>query len=289
MVNKKQTNKYLVLSLGTAAKEFRVSFVSNSPFQQSEFDNWVAFMRKNRTEFPTKEDLEARQKAVEEAKNHVYTAAEVTTIVERNKSRRTHSLHPTLELAELATRRDEAIRLQDLSLVIQLNEQIAVITTQWQEQQRIASEKLNLVSAINQRNKTSNVTIKEDVEAAKKKKLENKFDPFSRKMCEPKIFVGIPKAAAAPAAAAPAPAAPTTAAPATAPVTPTAPKAKVDYGVDLMKAHSQDFDIDIDLAAHSQSQSIVASLPKKAVTLSKASSTGSKPKQLSLADYKKRA
>lgn len=87
-----RTNKGLKLRHGTQERVFRLEFVSNQDFTDSEFDKWKEMCLQYDVDLPTLESIEHKAKDVNQALTYQFKEEDINKIIdEKNRFR----AHPT--------------------------------------------------------------------------------------------------------------------------------------------------------------------------------------------------
>ncbi|KAI1720458.1 plus-3 domain-containing protein [Ditylenchus destructor] len=91
-LEKTRTNKGLKLKHGTDSRVYRLEFVSNSDFTDSEFNHWAATMRDQNIALPTVDFVDRKATDIKNAVEYNYTDADINQIV---KEKTRFSKNPT--------------------------------------------------------------------------------------------------------------------------------------------------------------------------------------------------
>ncbi|KAG9291042.1 hypothetical protein G9A89_012914 [Geosiphon pyriformis] len=176
------TNKSLRLKHGKAEKIWPMDIVSNSAFQQSEYDRWVSTMKHDNQRFPSKSDVEIRKKALSDAHEHVLTEQEVATIISQKKELKGQQITLVAEKQELVTKKFQAQSEGNLAEVEELAARIADIDSILNEQVRTSDERLHKWAQLNEKNRRKNLEDSREAEArAKEAKKRQKVAEESGK------------------------------------------------------------------------------------------------------------
>ncbi|KAH9379084.1 hypothetical protein HPB48_020135 [Haemaphysalis longicornis] len=175
-LGRSRTNKDLKLKHGKQEMIFRLEFVSNQDFYDSEFQKWREVTNLEGVVFLTTEEVALKLKEVQDALNYQYNEFDVEAIV-REKQR--------------LKRNPRNYAVQKTQLMKQKG--IAMLQGNQKEAQRMAGQleqletTISAISLINERNRPKNITEIECtiLEEAKLYK-EKADDPFTRRKCAPR-------------------------------------------------------------------------------------------------------
>uniref|UniRef100_A0A915E9E7 Plus3 domain-containing protein n=1 Tax=Ditylenchus dipsaci TaxID=166011 RepID=A0A915E9E7_9BILA len=152
-VEKTRTNKGLKLKHGPDARVYRLEFASNSDFSPSEFDHWVNFMKEKNLPLPTMDFIERKEKDITNALEYSFTNADIDQIV---KEKTRFSKAPTnfaFQKGELMKSKEFAEQSGNVQLVQELQQKLDELETRADTLDRQRSQKLSVVTWINQRNR----------------------------------------------------------------------------------------------------------------------------------------
>uniref|UniRef100_A0A2R5LKV4 Putative rna polymerase-associated protein rtf1 n=1 Tax=Ornithodoros turicata TaxID=34597 RepID=A0A2R5LKV4_9ACAR len=183
-----RTNKGLRLKHGKQERVFRLEFVSNQDYSDSEFNKWKEVMETENVPFPTSEDVSRKVKDIEGALNYEYKEADVERIVTEkqrfkrnphNYAMRKTQLMKQKEMADLAGDDEEAQRLA--GELDRLEERARDL-----DKQRTST--ISAISYINERNRLKNIVeIERAILEESKLNKEKADDPFTRRKCAPSL------------------------------------------------------------------------------------------------------
>ncbi|XP_046439179.1 RNA polymerase-associated protein Rtf1-like [Daphnia pulex] len=286
-----KTNKGIRLKHGAQERVFRIEFVSNQDFSDSEFKKWLDDCNTQGTSPPTLEDIEKKLKDIKEAANFEFNEEDINQMLEEKGRFRKTPYNYAMRKNQLMKERDVALLKGEEEETERITKELAELEERADElSKRSLSTTLSSISFINERNRKRNVeraeeAILEEIRASGGQKTE---DPFTRRSTRPGKSGGYrPNADGIPPGPDPlAPVIKTESQSATANNegrTDSKDKAKLvakPKTSDLFSAH--DFDIKIDLEVPLQSQP-VAVTPKPVANLKEAPR-----RSLNLEDYKKK-
>lgn len=182
-----RTNKGLRLKHGSHERVFRLEFVSNSPFQESEYRKWVEDCASHGTELPAMLHVDQKQKDIQDLLYYQFSSEDIDKMVEE-KARFNHN--PTnfaVAKTLLMKEKDIAAQKGDDESVEKLNEKIADLDEKANSLDKRRTQTIAAISYINERNRKNNVekaekAIMAEIEAKKGCKID---DPFTRRSTRP--------------------------------------------------------------------------------------------------------
>lgn len=187
MLGKNRTNKGLRLRHGGQERVFRLEFISNQVFSESEFDKWREQCAATNIEMPTIDMVERKLKDIREAVVYEFKDEDVHKIIEEKNRFRQHPTNYAMKKTCLIKERDAALLRGEDDVVRELNVQIEELEERASELDKRRSSSISLISYINNRNRKRNVeeaekAIMEEVRAMRGIKVE---DPFTRRSTKP--------------------------------------------------------------------------------------------------------
>ncbi|KAL0860087.1 hypothetical protein ABMA27_010402 [Loxostege sticticalis] len=182
-----RTNKGLKLRHGTQDRVFRLEFVSNQEFTESEFSKWHAAIRDANKRAPTMDYVRAKIAEVRDALMYEFKEEDIEKIVAEKERFRSHPTNYAMKKTQLMKERDVAQLRGDDELVMDLNAKIQELEERANHLDKTRTSSIQSISYINNRNRKLNVetaekAIMEEVKANKGKKID---DPFTRRHTKP--------------------------------------------------------------------------------------------------------
>ncbi|CAH8506632.1 unnamed protein product [Schistosoma curassoni] len=185
-----RTNKGIVVRVGKDQSTFRLAFISNSDFQQDEFDSWMRRIHLANMKPPTLNFVRDKAAEITEAINRPIRDERVVEQIIQSKRR--FQKAPTnfaLRKAELIKQREQAETDGDTELLKHLDSEIEEIESQAERIERRRTLGFKSITSINQRNRALSVqqaeeAIRKESEEALNSKEE---DPFTRVHSQPVI------------------------------------------------------------------------------------------------------
>ncbi|XP_036301399.1 RNA polymerase-associated protein RTF1 homolog isoform X2 [Pipistrellus kuhlii] len=157
-----RTNKGLQLRHGNDQRVFRLEFVSNQEFTESEFMKWKEAMFSAGMQLPTLDEINKKELSIKDALNYKFNDQDIEEA-----------------MAEDLGDQDKAKQIQD-----QLNE----LEERAEALDRQRTKNISAISYINQRNREWNIVESEKALVAESHNMKNQqMDPFTRRQCKPTI------------------------------------------------------------------------------------------------------
>ncbi|XP_015751507.1 PREDICTED: RNA polymerase-associated protein RTF1 homolog [Acropora digitifera] len=181
-----KTNKGLKLRHGDQERVFRLEFVSNQRFTETEFNRWLEECQSHDIPLPTLDDIDSKAKGFNDARHYMYNEEDIDKIVaEKQKFRKTpfnyaqkkSHLMRSKEIAEQAGNREEAEKIR--SELEDLEEKAVQLD-------KVRSKNLSAISYINERNRKRNI-VEAEKAAAEEMSEEQKANPFTRRKTLPQL------------------------------------------------------------------------------------------------------
>lgn len=188
-LGKTRTNKGLRLKHGNQERVFRLEFISNQDFTESEYDKWRTVCSQQNVPMPTVDILEQKQKDIREALNYEFKEEDVDKIIEEKNRFRQRPTNYAMKKTILMKERDAALLRGDDDTARELSIQIEELENRASELDKKRSSSISLISYINDRNRKRNVeeaekAILEEIRATKGIKID---DPFTRRSTMPRM------------------------------------------------------------------------------------------------------
>uniref|UniRef100_A0A1E1WLS4 Plus3 domain-containing protein n=1 Tax=Pectinophora gossypiella TaxID=13191 RepID=A0A1E1WLS4_PECGO len=182
-----RTNKGLKLRHGTQDRVFRLEFVSNQEFTDSEFQKWFKAIKDANKKPPTMDFVRSKILEVKEALMYEFKEEDIEKIVAEKERFRSHPTNYAMKKTQLMKERDVAQLRGDDELVMDLNAKIQELEERASHLDKTRTSSIQSISYINNRNRKMNVesaekAIMEEVKANKGKKQD---DPFTRRHTKP--------------------------------------------------------------------------------------------------------
>ncbi|KRZ75223.1 RNA polymerase-associated protein, partial [Trichinella papuae] len=182
-----RTNKGLRLRHGKAERVYRLEFLSNSDFTDTEFSKWVDTMTTQNVEFPTLEHVKNKVADVIAAFNHQYTEEDVDQMVKEKKRFRIAPTNYAMQKAQLVKSLEVAEQNDDSCEVERIKQQIQQLDNAAAAREQRRLQAIKGIADINKRNRLWNMN--ETEKAIRESSSEVQADdPFTRRNTRSKIY-----------------------------------------------------------------------------------------------------
>ncbi|XP_077997884.1 RNA polymerase-associated protein RTF1 homolog [Glandiceps talaboti] len=183
-----KTNKGLRLRHGTQERVFRLEFVSNSDFTDSEFFKWKEEMMLSGLQLPTKLEIDTNYRSLQNALKYNFKDEDIEQIVKEKQRFRKNPMNYAMRKTDLFKKRDEAEQVGDSDLTQQYSKELEELEERAEELDKQRTKNISAISYINQRNRARNIQEAEKAMAEEIKELMNaKADPFTRRKSRPQL------------------------------------------------------------------------------------------------------
>ncbi|GAB0092039.1 RNA polymerase-associated protein Rtf1 [Sergentomyia squamirostris] len=188
-LGKSRTNKGMRLRHGSEERVFRLEFISNQDFSESEFNKWRDVCATAGMELPTTELIDQKLRDIKEGLAYEYKEEDIEKIIEEKNRFRAFPTNYAMRKTMLMKEREAAQWRGDEDLVKELSGQITELEERANELDKKRSSSISSISYINDRNRKRNVeeaekAIMEEVRANKGMKID---DPFTRRSTKPRM------------------------------------------------------------------------------------------------------
>lgn len=168
---------------------FRLEFVSNDPFSDSEFNKWFENMEKDRCDLPGREFFERKKKDIQNALNYQYTDSDIEVIIQEKERFKNRPVNFALKKTKLMKEKELAELNGDNDKVDRINQELEELEAEAKTLDRKRTQNIAAISYINERNRMRN--IQEAERALVEQGLIQKTmkdDPFTRRKCTPTMI-----------------------------------------------------------------------------------------------------
>ena len=188
-----RTNKGLRLKHGKQERVFRLEFVSNQSFTETEFGRWLSEMHSNDIPVPTMEEVDNKLQELQNSKNYSYQDNDVDKIVAEKKKFRKTPFNYAMKKNQLLRSKEIAEQQGNLDESQTLQNELQELEERAQELDKMRSRGLSAISYINERNRKKNIVEAEKAIVEEAKTEEKKADPFTRRKTLPQLVAKINK------------------------------------------------------------------------------------------------
>ncbi|ESP00988.1 hypothetical protein LOTGIDRAFT_53767, partial [Lottia gigantea] len=183
-----RTNKGLKLRHGAAERVYRLEFVSNQDFTDTEFDKWKEAVMLNGSQLPTVDEIEKKLLEIKNVGSFQFKDEDIKTIVAEKQRFRKNPHNYALKKTQLMKQKEQAEIAGNQAAVNSAKQELEELEDRATKLDRKRTSTINSISFINQRNRQNNIiaaekAFKVEVAAAKIAAA----DPFTRRQCRPTL------------------------------------------------------------------------------------------------------
>jgi len=151
-----RTNRGLRLKHGTHERVFRLEFISNQDFTESEFNKWNEVCQQGHVQMPTIDLIATKQTDIKKALNYEFKDEDVDKIVEEKNRFRNRPTNYAMKKTCLMKERDAAMLRGDYDIAQDLGQQIDELENRASELDKSSKERKKNVEANKTDDKRSN-------------------------------------------------------------------------------------------------------------------------------------
>ncbi|XP_068435750.1 RNA polymerase-associated protein RTF1 homolog [Clinocottus analis] len=182
-----RTNKGLQLRHGGDTRVFRLEFVSNQEFMESEFMKWKEAMIAAAMQVPTLDEITKKEQSIKEALNHKFNDKDIEDIVKEKDRFRKAPPNYAMKKTQLLKDKAMAEEIGDNDKVKAIQDELNELEERAEALDRQRTKSISAISYINQRNRSWNIVESEKalVAEGQKNAKNQQMDPFTRRQCKP--------------------------------------------------------------------------------------------------------
>ncbi|XP_049819559.1 RNA polymerase-associated protein Rtf1 isoform X2 [Aethina tumida] len=186
-LGKTKTNKGLRVRHGNQERVFRLEFVSNQEFTDSEYHKWLEASAAAGNELPSKSKVEQKIADIKEAITYEFNEQDVERILREKERFKSNPHNYAMKKTQLMKERDAALCRGDEETAREYAQKLSELEERASELDKLRTSTISSISYINDRNRKKNVeeaekAIMAEVRANKGKKVA---DPFTRRSTKP--------------------------------------------------------------------------------------------------------
>jgi len=189
-LGKTRTNKAIKVRHGLQERIFRMEYISNQCFTDTEFQKWKAEMKLVELPLPNLQQIKDKSLEILKSRNYSLKEHDIDNIIQEKNRFRKNPLNYALKKNELLLARSVAQQTQDRCTIEKINKELEEIEDRATLLDKQRSGNLSNVNNINQRNRKKNIYDAEKavIEEAKEKCKTTEPDPFTRRRTLPKMI-----------------------------------------------------------------------------------------------------
>ncbi|XP_054162672.1 RNA polymerase-associated protein RTF1 homolog [Oppia nitens] len=171
-------------------KVYRLEYVSDSAYEQKEFDQWLENMNRDRCDIISKEFYERKKRDITNAFNYRLNDAEIDAIVDEKRKFNIKPVNYAMRKNQLMREKELADLNGDHEKVERLLQEIDDIESEAKTLDKKRTQNIAAISYINERNRMRNILEAEKAltEQSAAQKASQKDDPFTRRKCTPTMI-----------------------------------------------------------------------------------------------------
>lgn len=185
-----RTNKGLKLKHGGQERVFRLEFVSNQQFTETEYHKWVEMCSAQSICLPTVAAIERKLADLKQARTYTYNNSDIDKIISEKLRFKKNPVNFAMHKSQLMKHREQAQSQGDEQEVDRLNVELSELDQKARELDQQRSASLQSIAYINERNRRRNVEEAEKaiMEEYRRTKGQRTEDPFTRRWSRPKLM-----------------------------------------------------------------------------------------------------
>ncbi|XP_041430300.1 RNA polymerase-associated protein RTF1 homolog isoform X1 [Xenopus laevis] len=181
-----RTNKGLQLRHGNDQRVFRLEFVSNQEFTESEFMKWKEAMFSAGMQLPTLDEINKKDVSIKEAMNYKFNDQDIEDIVKEKERFRKAPSNYAMKKTQLLKDKAMAEEAGDQDKAKQIQDHMNELEERAEALDRQRTKNISAISYINQRNREWNIVESEKALVAESQSMkQQQMDPFTRRQCKP--------------------------------------------------------------------------------------------------------
>lgn len=197
-LDKTRTNKGLKLRHGENDRVFRLAFISNQDFSESEFLKWLEAMKQTGKPLPTLGDIHRKEAHIREATNYEYTEEDINEMIKSKQRFRKNPHNYALKKTGLLKELEIAKQEENQEEVDQINWKLEALEGRATELNKKRMASIQGIDWINKKNKDK----MKELLGKRHGSVEDEIDnPFKRKKGFTKLVSVVKRSSAAAAAA----------------------------------------------------------------------------------------
>ncbi|KAK3597427.1 hypothetical protein CHS0354_040165 [Potamilus streckersoni] len=183
-----RTNKGLRLRHGSSERVYRLEFVSNQDFTDSEFNKWKETVMLGGLQLPTTDEIDKKMKDLKDANNYKLNENDIDEIVHEKQRFKKNPHNYAVKKTNLMKHKEMAEVEGDTSKAVKIQQELDELEERARELDRRRTSNINSISYINQRNRMRNQIEAEEAFKVEVAAMKNAVaDPFTRRQCRPTI------------------------------------------------------------------------------------------------------
>lgn len=183
---KTKTDKQCVVRIGRVERTYKMSFVSNRPFDDDDYARWKDQIQIDGQDMPSREYFIKKQRDLHKAVTYSYQDADIAYEVAERCRFNDNPSNFALKKTELMGEKADAEASNDYEKARQIQQCIDELEEKTRQLEKTrSSSTFSAISIVNERNRYKNIVESERV--LRENKSVKTEDPFTRRKCTPTI------------------------------------------------------------------------------------------------------
>lgn len=167
---------------------FRLEFVSNQEFTETEFMKWRETIMLGGMPLPTMDEVNKKEQQIKQALEYKFNDRDIEEIVKEKDRFRKAPSNYAMKKTQLMKEKAMAEEAGEPEKARQIQEQLNELEERAEALDRLRTKNISAISYINQRNREWNIVESEKALLAEVQSERTKqMDPFTRRQCQPTI------------------------------------------------------------------------------------------------------
>lgn len=186
-LGKTRTNKGLQLCHGQQKRVYRLEFVSNTEFTDSEFFKWKETMMLGGLSLPTNEEIKKKVLCIQKALKCGLKDSDIDHMLKEKQKFRKNPFNYAMKKTDLIKQKEYADAQGDQEHLSRVTGELEELEARAASLDKQRQANIAGITYINERIKSSNLQKEEALKKEWKELRESKADPFTRRRCLPVI------------------------------------------------------------------------------------------------------
>lgn len=189
-LGKTRTNKGLKVKHGLQERVFRMEYISNQPFTESEFNKWKDEMKSVELPLPTLKYIRTKKEEINKSKNYTYKDDDIDGIIEQKAKFRKNPFNYAVKKNSLLMQKAIASQSKDFTTLERVTGELDDLEDRAVFLDKQRSGNLGNISFVNEKNRKTNVYAAEEavLEESRLLKGVKRSDPFTRRRTLPAMI-----------------------------------------------------------------------------------------------------
>lgn len=193
-LGKTRTNKTLKLRYAHQERPFRMEFVSQQPFTDSEFTKWREDTMMAGINIPSIQDAEEKKRQIEKFNTRILNDKDIQHMLEQKKRFKQNPQNYAMYKSKLTKDRAHAVADGNYEESDRLDALLLELEEKAEQLDQVRTQSVSTIALINDRNRKNNIAkAEEDIRMtiAMKEKAGEVSDPFTRRKTKPTLATAV--------------------------------------------------------------------------------------------------